>query len=319
MLVTFLPWAESRGALVLDQVEDIRLEHAGDRVKAVNYRRFGRDYAVSPDTVVVSCGAIGSSVLMLESGIVSTLPIGSNFHMLGGALVAAESSERLNSYDRIGLTYMLADSSEYVIETFFSPPAAFALSLNGFMATHAARMKRYAYMAQAGVMVGLQPTGSITLDSSGPQINYKMSAQDLAALVKGVTQLSEVYLAGGATAVYPGAYTDLTIRSRADLGLIAQQVKREEDFLLGSAHPQGGNPMSEDPKRGVVGCDFRVHGYKNLFVADSSVFPSNLWANCQASVMAMSYLAADSVLGSAGKTPKVSTPAAARPEPSVGS
>jgi choline dehydrogenase-like flavoprotein len=66
-------------------------------------------------------------------------------------------------------------------------------------------------------------------------------------------------------------------------------------MAAGSAHPQGGNPMSEDPARGVVDLDFRVHGYENLYVADASVFPVNIWANCQATVMAMSHYAATHV------------------------
>jgi choline dehydrogenase-like flavoprotein len=300
MLVTFIPWAEARGARVLDQVRNVELVHTGDRVSAVNYTRFGRAYSVSPDKVVVSCGAIGSSALLLHSAIRTVRPVGSGFHMLGGSLVAALSPTRLNSFDGIGLTYMLADTSEYVLETFFAPPAAFAISLNGMMSTHAAHMANYAFLAEAGAMVGMEPTGSITLEDDNPVIRYQMSDADRARLVHGLTRLSEIYLKGGATEVYPGTFGDLTLRSLADLPKIAQAVTRAEDLLLGSAHPQGGNPMSDDPKRGVVDPDFRVHGYRNLYVADSSVFPSNLWANCQATVMAMAYLAADSVLGASG-------------------
>ena len=54
--------------------------------------------------------------------------------------------------------------------------------------------------------------------------------------------------------------------------------------------------MSADSRRGVIGADFRVHGYENLYVADASVFPTNIWANCQATVMAMAYLAAQHIV-----------------------
>jgi choline dehydrogenase-like flavoprotein len=72
------------------------------------------------------------------------------------------------------------------------------------------------------------------------------------------------------------------------------RIKRADDLSLGSAHPQGGNPMGEDPRVSVIGNDFRVHGFENLYVADASVFPSNIRANCQATVMAMSHYAANS-------------------------
>jgi choline dehydrogenase-like flavoprotein len=55
--------------------------------------------------------------------------------------------------------------------------------------------------------------------------------------------------------------------------------------------------MSENPDRGVVGLDFAVHGIPNLYVVDSSVFPTNIWANCQATIMAMSHYASGFVSG----------------------
>ena len=72
-------------------------------------------------------------------------------------------------------------------------------------------------------------------------------------------------------------------------------ISRSYDLLLGSAHPQGGNGMSENPQQGVVGNDFGVHGVENLYVADASVFPTNIWANCQATVMAMAHYAASEI------------------------
>jgi choline dehydrogenase-like flavoprotein len=50
--------------------------------------------------------------------------------------------------------------------------------------------------------------------------------------------------------------------------------------------------MSKDPARGVVGPDFRVHGFDNLYVCDASVFPSSLTVNPQLTVMALAHYAA---------------------------
>lgn len=296
MLVTFIPWAEKRGAQVFDQAHQARLVHRGDRVTHVTFIRHGRRYRIAADRVVVACGAIGSSELLLDSKIASDRPAGHGFHALGGVLVVAEGSEKLESFDKIGLCYMMNDTREYVLENFFQPPATFSVSLNGFMDEHADRMKRYAYMAMAGAMVGTQPTGRIERKEGTTRIKLRHSSEEVDALRRGMRKLSEIFLAGGAKAVYPGTYRSAMIRRSADIDAVDAMVKSSEDLLLGSAHPQGGNPMSEDPKRGVVGCDFRAHRYKNLFVADASVFPTNLWANCQATVMAMSYLAADHVM-----------------------
>jgi choline dehydrogenase-like flavoprotein len=111
-------------------------------------------------------------------------------------------------------------------------------------------------------------------------------------MIAGTKLLARIYLAGGALRVFPSAYEHLELASEGDLDLLDERITRPDDLSLGSAHPQGGNAMSEDDGRGVVGMDFRVHGYDNLFVADASVFPTNIWANCQATVMAMSHHAA---------------------------
>jgi choline dehydrogenase-like flavoprotein len=46
------------------------------------------------------------------------------------------------------------------------------------------------------------------------------------------------------------------------------------DDLLWTWHHMGTTRMSDDPKRGVVDPDCRVHGIENLYVAGSSVFPT---------------------------------------------
>lgn len=48
---------------------------------------------------------------------------------------------------------------------------------------------------------------------------------------------------------------------------------------LDMKHPSGTTRMSHDPKKGVVNADCQVHGIDNLFIAGSSVFPTNGHAN----------------------------------------
>ena len=59
--------------------------------------------------------------------------------------------------------------------------------------------------------------------------------------------------------------------------------------------------MGSDPKTSVVGPDFRHHVVDRLYIADSSVFPTNTGVNPQISIMAMATLCAASILRSAGE------------------
>jgi choline dehydrogenase-like flavoprotein len=51
--------------------------------------------------------------------------------------------------------------------------------------------------------------------------------------------------------------------------------------------------MSADPDQGVVDVNGEVHGVKNLFIADGSIFPSSLGVNPQETIMAFANRIAD--------------------------
>ena len=62
---------------------------------------------------------------------------------------------------------------------------------------------------------------------------------------------------------------------------------------IGGYHHMGTTRMSAGPKTGVVDADCRVHNYRNLYVAGSSVFPTSGWANPTLTIMALSVRLAD--------------------------
>jgi len=292
MLVTFIPWAEACGAEILDDCHDAQIVMNGSTAAGVRFRRNGQEFTARADRMVVCAGAVGSSEVLLKSGITNNGRVGQGLHMLGGVFLSAETEEIQDGFDGIGLTAVAHASDEYVIESYFAPPVVFSLALGGWFLTHFRRMQRYRYFVQAGVMCGTQPNGSVRLDKKGrPQIRLTFDEQDMRQLRKGMRTLAGIFFAGGATRVIPATHKLLECSRAEDIDLFDEQIRRPDDLLIGSAHPQGGNPMSEDPNRGVVDLDFAVHGARNLYVVDASVFPTNIWANCQATVMAMSQVA----------------------------
>jgi choline dehydrogenase-like flavoprotein len=296
MLVTFIPWAEALGVTVLDECMDATILTRGNTATGVSFIRDGQRIVCEAERVVVSAGAIGSSEVLLKSGITCNGRVGQGLHALGGVIVLAETDETLDGYDGIGLTCVAQASPEYVIESFFAPPLVFSLSLGGWFLSHFHRMLRYRYYAAAGVMVGTDPTGRVTRDKRGrTHINLRLSERDLTRMRQGIRTLSSIFFAAGARRVLPSTFKLLEFARADELDSIDEQVRQQDDLMIGSAHPQGGNSMNEDANKGVVDNDFHVHGYQNLFVADASVFPTNIWANCQATVMAMSHYASQFV------------------------
>jgi choline dehydrogenase-like flavoprotein len=111
-------------------------------------------------------------------------------------------------------------------------------------------------------------------------------------LARGVTALARVLFEAGASRVLLNTWDDGAFRPGTDLGAITRAVADPRFITLASAHPQGGNAMSRQPKLGVVDQNFRVHGYDNLYVCDASVIPSSLQVNPQLTIMGLAHYAA---------------------------
>jgi len=297
MLVTYVPWAEGRGVEFIDRCQGARITSAGGVATGVEAVRDGQPVSIQADRVVSCAGAVGSSALLLASGINPGGRVGKGLHVLGGVFVTGETEEILDGFDGIGLTCVAEAGPDFVIESYFAPPVAFSLRLGGWFHSHFDRATRYRHFIDGGVMVGTDPsTGRVYLDRKGrTRIDLKFSDQDLGRLRRGIETMARIYFAAGARKVLPSTFKQIEFAHPDELGSIDQMIRQPDDLLLGSAHPQGGNHMCEDPSRGVVGLDFRVHGFRNLFVADTSVWPRNIWANCQATAMAMSHHAASFV------------------------
>jgi choline dehydrogenase-like flavoprotein len=63
--------------------------------------------------------------------------------------------------------------------------------------------------------------------------------------------------------------------------------------LQGGYHHMGTTRMADDPKRGVVDRNCRVHGTQNLYVAGSSVFPTAGFANPTSTIVELALRLAD--------------------------
>jgi choline dehydrogenase-like flavoprotein len=297
MLVTYIPWAEAKGVQFLDQVRDVRVVVAGGRARGVEGRRGSARIAIDADRVVVCAGAIGSSAVLLASGVTAGGRVGKDLHVLGGLFVTGELDEVVDGFDGIGLTCVAHGGDEFVIESYFAPPVAFSLRLGGWFLSHFERAERYRHFIDGGVMVGTDPAGgTVTLDRKGrTKIRLKLGQQDIDRLRAGLKTIARIYFGAGARRVFPSTFKYIDLTGEHDLDAVDRLIKQADDMLFGSAHPQGGNVMNEDPAKGAVREDFRVHDVECLYVADTSVWPRNIWANCQATAMAMSHYAATHV------------------------
>ena len=89
----------------------------------------------------------------------------------------------------------------------------------------------------------------------------------------------------------PATFDYHEMHGREELAGLHRLIAQKSNRSLQTAHPQGGNPISDDRVHGVVDRDFRVHGFDNLYVCDASVFPTAITVNPQFTVMALAHYA----------------------------
>ena len=261
----------------------------------------GRRLTVRASQVVLSAGALASSVILQRSGLGDgRAGRGLAFNM--ASPVTFDFEEVLHSERGLQITHYMKPTDDghegLVFETWFNPIVTQSLFMPGWFEEHWDNMRRYPHMTCLGVVVGTGNTGWVEAKRwGGMEFDYVPSGDDFKKLKKGLRLACEIGLEAEALRVLPSTFRMMEIRSRGDLDRIHEEIGDHSDLSVNSAHPQGGNPMSEEGLKGVVDPSLRVYGTTNVHVCDASVFPSSITVNPQLTVMALAEYAADGIAG----------------------
>ncbi|HEX2907695.1 MAG TPA: GMC family oxidoreductase N-terminal domain-containing protein [Phototrophicaceae bacterium] len=310
MLDEVLPAAQHKHGAenfrIISEANVVRLTESGGKITEIVARIQGKRQLIikNPKTVIVSGGTIQSSWLLMQSGIgKNKLPVGQGLSFNMGSPLHARFDQELNSYDGLQISHYLAldDHPGFVYESWYNPPVAQALAMPGWLDTHFRNMQNYNRMLGVGVLVGTESNAHLVpaLLTRGPDIVFQPTPGDLNKLVDALTILGEIFFAGGAQEVYASTRNYQSYRNQAaiysaqsEIDRLRELVKHDYDILLGTGHPQGGNAIGTSPTNSVVGPDFKVFGYDNLYVCDASVFPTSTTVNPQLTVMTLAHYAA---------------------------
>jgi choline dehydrogenase-like flavoprotein len=296
MLDNVLPRAQAEfgpdGVRILTECRAERIERGCRRATAVLCRLSdGRRLRVQAASVVVSAGGLASSVLLRRSGIGGrNAGRGVCFNLASPLTV--DFDEELHSEQGLQISHYLLppDDHGFALETWFNPPLTQSLFMPGWFEDHARNMARYSHMTSVGVVVGSARNGKVKpalLDRGDPDLDFEPTASDLDRLLAGLELASEIMLEAGARRVMPATFAYHEFSRVEDLPKLRAAIRDGSDISVNSAHPQGGNAISRDGRKGVVDPTLRVHGFENLYVCDASVFPSPTGVNPQLTVMAL--------------------------------
>ena len=256
-----------------------------------------RDVAVKAGSFVLAAGPVAASNILRRSAFQILSPVGKGlsanvvspvFALLNHEIPPGEKNPGIQMC-------VFVDQGGRLLETWFHYPGSLAASLPGWLRDHANVMKAYRRLAVCAVVV---PTGTHGEIGLGGDLVLSLSDAELDQMKEGILRIADAFFAAGAEAVFPATMSPFAIRPDhrdEDAAAFRRLVAGPADLAQSTAHPQGGNALGRSATKSVVGPDFRLFDFDNLFVADTSLFPAGCFRNPQLTTMALAHLAASHV------------------------
>ncbi len=309
MLLTTIPAALERGAVLYTRLRAHRLHYAGSRIRTLEclalqadgIRSSGRKVSLRARHFIAAAGAIGSPALLLRSGVPDPyrwLGRRTFLHpvVISSALMAGRVDGYAGAPQSVFTDHFLTQAAidgalGFKVEAAPLHPVLFATTLQGFGQTHARLMREFthAHVLLALLRDGFHPEsqgGQVILAADGlPILDYPLTPVIWEAARRALLAMAEIQFAAGARWVSPvhEASPGYTSWAEARRGILDLPLKPLLCRVV-SAHVMGGCGMADAPQRGVVDHLGRHFWLENLSVIDGSVFPTSLGVNPQLSI-----------------------------------
>lgn len=313
-----LPAAERGGVEVVTRAEVLRIEERAllirvaapiDGDKGAPGEWQPGEYRVTADAIIVAGGSIGTSALLLRSGLKERLPqLGQRFTCHPAHILVAEHERPITNDVGHPKSFYVdrAEQEGYVLETCMYFPFTTAKNLTGFGAQHSRMMRAFPRLQMILVLAcdKAVPENYIAVDRSGkPVVHYRFTKQVVESLIRATRASARIFFAAGAVRVHaPSA--DPHIIEASEQEQIERRISErhfvEGKTTLSAAHLMGGCGMGHSARDSVTDAWGRVHGMPWLRVADSALFPDSLEINPYLTIMALADRVAEGVRGDIG-------------------
>jgi choline dehydrogenase-like flavoprotein len=277
---------------------------AGTAVTEVVVEREGETGRYAGDIVVIACGAANSAKLLLASA--------SDKHPNGLA----------NSSDQVGRNFMFHDSQAVLALSQEPNPTVFqkTLGVNDFYFSGPdfdypmgniqmiGKSQAEQYRGEKPIETKFAPTWALS-DVAAHAVDFWLSTEDLPQPDNRVTLGPDGSVHISYTPSNPTAARQLYDQLKSMLGslgmhtghLVHRFAYMKTDIpIAGCAHQAGTLRFGADPAASVLNPDCRAHELDNLYVADTSVFPSISAVNPALTTMANAIRVGDRILDRLG-------------------
>jgi choline dehydrogenase-like flavoprotein len=308
MHLTYLPRSVQKGARIYTSCKALKIKAHNGKAKYVVAQfqdSLGRHKGPSARfeakiAIIVAASAIQTPLLLQASGLGKTSQlVGERFQAHPGTSVMGMFDAPVTMWSGatqgFETTHFWQEKMKF--ETVAVPLEIGAARLPGFGPALIERMAKFGHIAQWGVQIRAQAHGSVKRGLFGNKtIRFDLTNHDVRVFKRGVERLVHMMFQAGAREVYPGvAGLPEVFHSPDKIAHIHDLPDTPQLFHCIAAHLFGTAVMNPNPRLGVVGSDAQSHELPGLYVADSSIFPSNLGVNPQHSICAFSWRIAERI------------------------
>ena len=151
-------------------------------------------------------------------------------------------------------------------------------------------MRRFHQTMSITITLRDDPANSrIKIKDGRPRLDFRESRRDIENLRQCFKMAAKAFLAVGARRVFLPMLKPPRIESNGDLPKIDKMNFGYDDLLVYSDHTSGGNSYGRTERFGVTDAFGKVYNTENIYIADSSLFPTASGINPSWTIMALSH------------------------------
>jgi choline dehydrogenase-like flavoprotein len=304
MHVSYLPRAVTAGARVRARVEVQRVlvedgRAVGVACSARDAQGRSRPFMVQARQAVIAAGgALGTPELLLRSGLGSS-HVGRNLHIHPACWVGARYEEEVRGWEGVMQSFYVDqwEPQGILLEATFTPLAFGGAWLLGTGREHQRALLEFGHVGSIGVHLSDRSAGRVGLANEGAiRASYKLTRDDADRIAFGIARAAEVHFAAGAVEVFPNIPRFGALKP-GDLSQFEATRLRASELRLEAFHPMGTARIAADPREGACAADGSVHGTRDLYVADASLFPTSVGVNPMMTIIAFAKQIARGIAG----------------------
>lgn len=300
--VTWLPEIISRGNLLLSCAPVDKIVINNDKAEGVegyfvhpHTKEIGCKFLLTAKKGVILAASTTHTPCILQRSKIALPAIGKNFRSHPGSTVIGMYDHPLITTKNMagatqGWSTTKFRNEGFKLETLGLPLELLISRLPGAGISFKNLLNFSPYMALwIAVVQADKSAGQVRYNKllKVPNVSYTMHEKDIVKLRQGMHTLARMHFAAGAVAVLPGIYGLPHVIRADEVDLILTAGLNPKNYVTILSHLFGGATMGTDPKTSVCDSNGKVHGIKDLYIADASAIPTVLGVNPQHTIMAL--------------------------------